>query len=253
MEYVRGKLKKSDGSEIPFIQNVQDSHRRILLCLHGFAGDKDSSVIAALMEYFDEKAVGIIAFDWPAHGESNKPDSSLTVEDCLGDLDFVVKWIEQTFDVPIACFATSFGGFLATLYRNQNPEAFLCLILRSPALRMKEVFRNLISDDEYSIIEQGKEIIVGFDRKMSIGWGFYESLCANEAYSVVPPFPQNVFIIQGDQDQVVNPIDTITYAKKHGIRIAVFEGTDHVYKKPGEKERIIEVTARFLLERSGDH
>ena len=42
-------------------------------------------------------------------------------------------------------------------------------------------------------------------------------------------------ITQRDQDQVVNPIDTITYAKKHGIRIAVLEGTDDVYKKPEEK------------------
>ena len=121
------------------------------------------------------------------------------------------------------------------------------LILRSPALKMSEIFRRLITDEEFNEMMQGKEIIQGFDRKMKIGRSFYESLCNHDAYSQAPPHPENMLIIQGDADPVVNPNDTKDYAKKNIINMVLFEGTDHVYKQPGEKERIIAETEKFLL------
>lgn len=244
---IRNKLKSTNGWNIPYICNVSEKHRRILLCLHGFAGDKDSSVIAALMESLDEKGIGVVTFDWPAHGESDAPDDALTVENCLSDLNNVVSWLSQNWDIPVACFATSFGGYLATLYRNGNPEVFTDLILRSPALKMHEIFRSLITDEDFTEMMQGKPVIQGFDRKMKIGISFYESLCNHDVYSQTPPHHENVLIIQGDADSIVNPKDTMDYARRNGISIVLFEGTDHVYKRSGEKERIISETGKFLL------
>lgn len=244
---IRDKLKSANGWSIPYICNVSEEHRMILLCLHGFAGDKDSSVIAALMENLDEKGIGVVAFDWPAHGESDAPDSALTVENCLDDLDTVVGWISQNWDMPVSCFATSFGGYLATLYRNQNPQVFIDMVLRSPALKMNEIFRGLITDEDFAELMHGKEIIQGFDRKMKISKGFYDSLCRHDAYSQAPPHPEKMLIIQGDADSVVNPDDTREYTMKNGINLALFEGTDHVYKKPGEKERIVTEAEKFFL------
>lgn len=244
---IRGKMSSANGWNIPYICNVSEEHRMILLCLHGFAGDKESSVITALTENLDEMGVGVFTFDWPAHGESDAPDDALTVGNCLSDLNTVVSWLSQNWDIPVACFATSFGGYLATLYRNGNPEVFTDLILRSPALKMNEVFRSLITDEEYIKMMQGKPIIQGFDREMEIDRSFYESLCNHDAYSQTPPHHENVLIIQGDADSIVNPKDTENYARKNGISIVLFEGTDHVYKRPGEKERIVAETGRFIL------
>ena len=244
---IRDKYKSSNGWNIPYICNVGKKHRMILLCLHGFAGDKESSVIATLMESLDKKGIGVVTFDWPAHGESDAPDDALTVENCLIDLNTVVSWLSQNWDIPFACFATSFGGYLATLYRNGNPEVFTDLILRSPALKMNEIFRRLITDEDYTEMMQGKPIIQGFDRKIEISRSFYESLCNHDAYSQTPPYHENVLIIQGDADPIVNLKDTEDYARKNGISIVLFEGTDHVYKRPGEKERIISETRKFLL------
>ena len=165
---IRNKLKSTNGWSIPYICNVREEHGMILLCLHGFAGDKESSVIAALMETLDEKGIGVVTFDWPAHGESDASDEALTVESCLDDFNTVMSWLSKKWNIPVVCFATSFGGYLATLYRNQNPQVFKNLILRSPALKMNEVFQSLISEEEFATLLQGKEIILGFDRKMRI-------------------------------------------------------------------------------------
>lgn len=185
MEIKRDKLIKEDGGNIPYLTNLNGDHWMVLLCLHGFAGDKDSSVIAALMQKLNEIHVGIVAFDWPAHGESDAPDESLTVDNCLEDLDIMYNWVYQKVEteIPIACFATSFGGYLATLYRNENPYSFLYLIMRSPALKMDKVYKNLLTDEEYKRMMQGHNIVQGFDRKMYLGKRFYDSLCDHNAYS----------------------------------------------------------------------
>ena len=164
---VRGWLQKADGGTIPVIWNVRKEHKLVLLCLHGFGGDKDSSVIAALMKGLDEDGVGVVTFDWSAH-----VDSMLTVENCLTDLDICVKVIRQITGKKISCFATSFGGYLATLYRIAYPDAFLHLILRSPALKMAEVYRSLLTDEVYERLMQGGKIVQGFERKMQLDRNF---------------------------------------------------------------------------------
>ena len=246
---IRGRLQKADGGTIPIIWNVRKEHKLVLLCLHGFGGDKDSSMIAALMKGLDEDGVGVVAFDWPAHGESDALDSILTVEDCLTDLDIWVKVIRQITGKKISCFATSFGGYLATLYRIAYPDAFLHLILRSPALKMAEIYRGLLTDEEYGRLMQGGKIVQGFERKMQLNRHFYDSLKAHDAYHTDPPYPWNIMIIQGDRDDVVNPDDIRAYAERYKekkMRLEILEGTDHRYGNSGEKEKIVEVTKDFL-------
>lgn len=246
---IRSKLQKADGGTIPIIWNVRKEHKLVLLCLHGFGGDKDSSVIAALMKGLDEDGVGVVTFDWPAHGESDAPDSELTVENCLVDLDLCVKVIRQVTGKEISCFATSFGGYIATLYRMAHPDAFLRLILRSPALKMAEVYRGLLTDEEYERLMQGGKIVQGFERKMQLDRRFYDSLKAHDAYRVDPPYPWNIMILQGDRDDVVDPNDIRAYAERYKekkMRLEILEGTDHRYGNPGEKERVVELTKNFL-------
>lgn len=248
MQPTRGKLIKENSASIPYIWHVSKRHKMVLLCLHGFAGDKDSSVIAALLEGLDETGVGVVSFDWPAHGESPASDHSLTVENALADLSYVIGWIKSQVSVPIACFATSFGGYLAILFRNQNPDAFFRLTLRSPALNMKEVFRRLLTDNEYELIIRGETVEMGFERKMQIGKPFFKSLCRNDAFALEPPRPEEILVLQGDKDLVVDPSDTKNYTQINGIKLVLFEATDHYYKRPGEKERIVSVTKDYLEE-----
>lgn len=247
---VRCVLKQLNSREIPVIWNYKKSHKTVLLCLHGFGGDKDSSVIAALMDKMDTEGAGVVTFDWPAHGESTAADYELTVERCLADLDAVVGFIKSITKSRICCFATSFGGYLATLYRNSHEKAFLYLILRSPALKMAEVYRGLIPDDDFERLVHGDLNEQGYERKMYLGKAFYESLLRNDAYNTEPPMPWNIKIIQGDRDDIVNPEDIIAYAERYKdkkLGLTIFEGTDHLYKKPGEKERIVQTVVWIFL------
>ncbi len=228
--------------------NIREDHRQILLCLHGFGGDKESSVITALRKQLDERGIGVAAFDWPAHGKSMAKDEEFRVETCLAYLDRTVMTLREKWEgKPLNCFATSFGGYITMLYLDVEPEAFSKVILRSPAIKMHKVFRSLLTDEDFNRMQSGEKLTLGYDRPMQIAYDFYEDLERNKIFDK-KEYYGNVLILQGDKDDVVDPEDTKEYADRICARWKLFEGTDHRYKRPGELEQIVNYTERFLLE-----
>ena len=58
-----------------------------------------------------------------------------------------------------------------------------------------------------------------------------------------------IFVINKDKYIGSSTRSEIEYAEKNGIKIQIFKGTDHVYKKPGEKERIVKTVEEFFSNR----
>ena len=143
-----------------------------LLCLHGFAGDKYSTVIEAVAKDRCRAGFRCVTFDWPGHGDSTADSSMLTIENCLADLDAVVKHLRPAAaavpsggtPAPLFCFATSFGGYLATLDYRRHPEHFARILLRSPALRMGKVLRSFLDEDHMRRFQGGEALNFGFER-----------------------------------------------------------------------------------------
>ncbi len=214
-----------------------------LLCLHGFAGDKYSTVIEAVA--LDRCRAGFlcVTFDWPGHGDSTADSSLLTIENCLADLDAVVKYLRPA--VPLFCFATSFGGYLAMLDYRRHPEHFDRILLRSPALRMGKVLRSFLNEDHMNAFQSGKALNFGFDRPLFLHYSFLKDLEApdHDAFRPLAGNHNPVSIIHGDADDVVPVTDSIRFAEENHLPIRIVKGADHRYKKPGELEQIIEFAA----------
>ncbi len=242
------KIPGPNGYDIPAMANVCGNHHTILLCLHGFGGSRRSPKIAALAAGLDADGIGVAAFDWPAHGDSAAPDEALTVENCLRDLDAVTDHIRVRWPMPMSCFATSYGGYLAALYRNAHADAFDRLVLRSPALRMARTFIGFFSDAERARFLAGEPSAQGFDRIMYLTASFYESLLRHDAFAMPVTAPERVLILQGDRDDVVLPDDTAAYAERNHIRVVWFPGSDHRFGQPGDVDRIVSATRAFLAD-----
>lgn len=148
---------------------------------------------------------------------------------------------------PVSCFATSFGGYLAALYRSEHPGAFQKLILRSPALKMPQTFIDFLSDEERERFLAGEAMNMGYDRPMELTVSFYESLLRHDAFHAPVSDPERVLILQGDRDDEVLSEDTAAYAEKNGLRVVWFRSSDHRYQNPGDLEKIFSVTREFLL------
>ena len=110
----------------------------VILGVHGFAGDKESSMLSELAKSIDQMDGALICFDFPAHGDSDGREDKLTVENCVHDLLTVAEWIEDAY--PIAekfIFATSFGGYISLL--SLRTLTNYKVILRAPAVTMPKV------------------------------------------------------------------------------------------------------------------
>ena len=216
----------------------------IAICLHGMGGSKESPTITALAEKLRERGIDTLAFDWPAHGESRM--EQLHVEDCLAALDAAVQFAQSRSAGPLYCFATSMGGYIATLYRNGHPGCFAKTVLRSPALRLGDILRSIPPKLALRKMQKGGTYNYGFARPLELGLGFLEEADAHDAFSVPAAEPETVLILQGDQDEIVPPDDTAQYAAANRIRLEILPGADHLCRKSGDLHRILKHTLAFL-------
>lgn len=221
----------------------------IIVAMHGFAGDQESSCIRLLEEQAMKRGVGLVRFDWPAHGVSPAEDSQLRVEHCLSDLDTVVGWVRKQWPkARLFAFATSFGGYLALLYHHRNRGVFDQLLLRSPAIRMYDVMMDHILDDAAKDELMRKDTItVGFERKIELPEPFLHDLRQNDAFHIWDGERlEEVAIIHGTADDVVPVEDSVAFAQAHRCALHLAPGTDHRYKKPGELEQVLQIAADLL-------
>ena len=117
--------------------------------------------------------VGTLTFDWPGHGASPVDGAFLTVENCLADLEAVIRTVRGR-GLPLYLFATSFGGFLGVNYVNRNPGVFSRIVLRAPALNMPDLVPLLLPEEQRRIMEDGGTIDFGNGRPLLLDKSFYE-------------------------------------------------------------------------------
>ena len=244
-------LHGKNGYDISCMEWPCEREQAVLLCLHGFAGDKYSSVIQALADEMSPRSVRVVTFDWPGHGSSPVDGASLTVENCMSDLNSVIRNIRLSVlddSTPIFLFATSFGGFLGLNYIARYPDVFSKVVLRSPALNMPDTYRSFLSEEDIHSLETGGVVNMGFDRELLLGSTFCEDLCQHRIEPDMFPTGIPGMIIQGDMDDVVSPLDSVDFAERNSLRLHMINGADHRYKKPGNLDEIMDITVRFLLD-----
>lgn len=219
--------------------------RHIILGVHGFAGDKESSMLNALAVACADDAAAVLCFDFPAHGESPVQERFLTVENCKKDLLTVAAYVQRTYpDAKKSIFATSFGGYITLLCAQDLTE--FQMLLRAPAVTMPEILlKNVLNISAEAFAQQGF-VSCGFERPLNLPYGFYEDLLCQEDL-LRKEYRQPLYIFHGDRDDIV-PLSTIeAFAKMHkNINLTIIKGADHRFKNAGETESIVLAAQRLL-------
>lgn len=221
----------------------------IIIGIHGFSGDKESSVLTRLSKEFNERSKALVVFDLPCHGE-NDNTKPLNLGECVNAIKTIFDYVKTQYkNTPISVFATSFGGYLALNYLSKNAEKLHKLILRAPAIYMYEALTNaILTEHNLNIEDLNKPTNLGYERPILIDKKFIEDLnCSrlDEARTT----NHFVYILQGKKDDIINYKDnarffTQYYPNKH--KFIYFENADHRFKKPGELDRIVSETLAIL-------
>ncbi len=240
-----------DGCSVRCLMYAPDSGtaERVVIYLHGFGGHKGNRAAARFAEHVLSKRMGfaVLCFDLPCHGEDVR--RTLLLEDCDRYLGCVTDYAAAQFPgAAPSVYATSFGGYLTLKYISEHGWPFDRVALRCPAVPMYDVLMNsVMATEDAEKLARGKDVLVGFDRKIRIGPGLLEDLRrADLTKADFTPYRNEMLILHGTKDEIV-PIGAVeAFAEKNGVPFFPIENADHRFVDAGKMREAIGMIAEFL-------
>jgi len=223
--------------------------KRIVVYGHGFGGHRDNKAGERFARHILEKnkGVGLLAFNWPCHGDD--VHKTLRLDDCDRYLRLVLEDLQERF-APEAVYghATSFGGYLFLKYISDHGNPFRRAAFRCPAVNMLQVLTGIIADlDVLARIEKGKPEPVGFDRKILVDQSLLDELrAADITRRDFLPYADDLLILHGTADEVV-PFGAVkAFAEENVIEFEAVDGADHRFQNPRHMDAAVARTAAFF-------
>ena len=229
----------------------EDLHtvRRAVLFGHGFGGHKDNKAAEKFARYVlsKYKNLAVMTFDWPCHGADAR--KKLSLEDCNTYLRLCTRWLRERLGAEeLYAYATSFGGYLFLKYISESENPFRRLAFRCPAVNMYDVITGAIMQEEdLAKVEKGKDILVGFDRKIKISRDFLQEVkAADITLRDFSDFCGEILILQGTKDEIVPFAAVEAFADQNLLDFEAVENADHRFIDPKIMERAIIRIADFF-------
>lgn len=216
---------------------------------HGFGGHKDNKAAERFAEHVlkKHKDAAILTFNWPCHGDDVK--KKLTLADCDAYLSLVIGDVREKFpEAALYGYAISFGGYLFLKYIHHHGSPFEKTALRCPAINMYAVLTNAImKNDEMDRLKKGKEVPVGFDRKIMVNQAFLDELQKYDIreYDYLDN-AENLLILHGTKDEVVPFEDSRTFAENNLIEFIPVENADHRFQNQKQMDEAIKQIQLFF-------
>lgn len=232
----------------------QSPIRQTVLFCHGFGGNKDNMSVKRFAQYVlpRHNDVGVLAFDWPCHGEDAL--RKLSLDACDRYLELMIDYARTALgtDMLYAC-ASSFGAFVILKYISEHHNPFFRIALRCPAVNMYQLVSTTLADEgEQEKLARGKDALIGFSRKIRITAAFVEELRqSNITEWEYTDFRNQLLILHGTKDEIV-PIDAVRqFAEQNGIPFIPITNADHRFVDPGKMKESIEIIQDFFWPYSG--
>lgn len=231
-----------------YCQDIHAITRAVIFC-HGFGGHKDNGAAAKFADRLltKYKKTALITFNLPCHGDDVK--KKLSLEDCLTYLELVVKYARERYQTEaLYCYATSFGGYLALYYLLQKGNPFRRIVLRCPAVNLYEaITTRIMSTEEFARLEKGKEVPVGFDRKIPIGMPFLNTVQENDIRKQdFLDYAEDILLIHGTADEIISFEEAHAFSEEQLIEFLPIEGADHRFRDPKKMEQAIKAILDFF-------
>ena len=224
------------------------SFEHIAIVTHGFGSNKETTGTLNFGEHLTAKykGWGVIAFDWPCHGADAR--KKLSIPECMTYLTLVVDYAKTELQAQnIYNYSTSFGAYITLRYLIERGNPFKKIALRSPGVNMYESMSNHVSDEGFAKLKKGKEIQVGFDRKMKIDQAFMDDLKSfNVRDHEYFDFADDILILHGTKDEMI-PIDLVRdFAENNVIEFVPVEGANHPFQNPNHMALAIHQIIEFF-------
>ena len=229
-----------------YYQNLKDIDRMVIFC-HGFGGHKDNGAAEKFAMRLISKYKGwaMITFDWPGHGDDVKKNFHL--DECITYLQMVLNHVKQKYLTnDIYSYGTSFGGYITLKYIIEHGNPFKKIVLRCPAVNIYDVMtKTIMSSNDHERLKKGKDIPVGFDRKVMVGTALLEEMKKEDIQKLdFIDYAEDILIIHGTEDEIVRFEVVQEFAENNVIEFVPVEGADHRFRN----ERKMDIAIKTILD-----
>ena len=307
-------IKSRAGYDI-LVRYILDGDEEIVVVMaHGFGSSKASPTVTLLMKNLPpndgeselpngeseppieidnlpqsetgihtRQRIGVVAFDFPAHGESPVDGTYLCIENCINDLASAVDFAKAAAPAArIINFGSSFGAYITLLYitrlnlggtdasglaednRFDSDVATvttaidaasaaslaqphnLKAFLRSAAVNMPELFTEPTPEDAELLARDGYVIKEYDPRNLKITNEFIADLQANNLFKCFARGDAQLKMIHGTSDRDIDYAKAVAFATQYNIELITVPGGDHSLSIPGAPEKVVEEVRKFI-------
>lgn len=248
---INGYIEGNNGYRIPYTAEIGGSQEKLLIAAHGFSSSKGSPTVKMLMKELPKHGIGVIAFDFPGHGESPVDGNWLTVDNCIEDLRAVEDFIrKENPDAQICYFGSSFGAYITLHYLMKYHAKGARAFLRSAAVNMHEIFLELTEAQREALDSCGYFIDDYGVRPLKVTKALIDDLKRHDLFERFTVDDAKLKMIHGTADDDIEYGRAKEFADKHGIELITVQGGDHMLSIPGAPERVLKEALSFLEQRS---
>lgn len=213
---------KSGNHDVEMVTNNVKEPRSIILCLHGFNGDRWGDGFSKLKHSFED--VLICAFDSAGHGESEIDSLDMRIDLIIKEIDDVVEFLRSRYeDIPINLFAVSYGGYRAMLYLKQFGKKVENVILYNPAFKMLNILE-IAKGFKYSELKEGDRIEMNSKQNKYISKYFLDDLKQNSVYVREVEIKNPITIFLGVNDTLVPRAHTLEFCEMYDVKLIEVSG-----------------------------
>lgn len=237
---------KTDRYAIPYLFYATGIEEKVLIISHGFTSSKESFTSRLFFEELPDRGCAVLAYDFPAHGESKVDGESLSVGNCIADLKEMENLVHERLPrAEIYYLGSSFGAYITLQYIAAEQHLGTKAFLRSAAVNMPDLFKNLTEPLQKSMDERGY-VVWDADRPVKVTSEFVKDLAAHELEITYRENNTKVEMIHGEADDLIIPEAAKEFADRFDIPITMVKGGEHRLMEKGQPKLVLKLACSMF-------
>lgn len=217
----------------------------IVIFNHGYNGSNETHAPRARL--LAKNGIASYCYDFcdgSVNSKSSMKTTDMTIfteeDDLKAVINNILKW-DNIDNNNIFLFGESQGGLIAALTCEDYYDKIRAMILLFPAFCIPDVWTEKFKD-----INKIPEEVAFLN--MNMGRNFVKTIHGFNTAEHIGNYKNNVLIMQGDKDPVVEPKSCLSLAKKYkNSKIIVFPGERHGFSEKGN-EKVKKLILQFVKE-----
>ena len=217
---------------IHLVSNGANNFDNIVICFHGFNGDKWGDSYSGLKKILTHSLV--VSFDSCGHGKSEILSEDMRLDLILEEIDVVYNFLKQEYNKPIIFVAVSYGAYRIMQYLIKYKPTIEKVVYINPAFNILKVLEKY---REFNYLELHDNDKVSMKRSLNkfIKKPFLDDLYFNDLYSKVYDLDYNSSVVVGKGDTLIEIQDTLKIASMYNYPIIYVDDTHCLENKDNWK------------------